>query len=160
MDDHLHQLLQTMKISSSLLARELIKLSSPGICRGCEIRTSLRILRHLRQPSSLRHASTVSITAVNAERDVPSAFKDLHQALDRLNKDALSYVNISKLQLALRGLESTSPITRIAILGLNNQKSARSLARLLTADALSDEGEWERRLEEYDADDTRAIILR
>lgn len=148
-----------MKATSSL-ARELIKLRSPGICRGCEIRTSLRIIRHLRKPSVFRHASTVSVTAVNAERDVPRAFKELHQALDRLKKDALSYVNISKLQLALRGLESTSPVTRIAVLGLNNQKAARSLARLLCADALSDQGEWERRLEEFDADDTRAIILR
>jgi len=148
-----------MKASRSL-ARELIKLTSPGICRGCEIRTSIHILRHLGRPSSFRHASTVSLTAVNAARDVPPALRELHQALDRLKKDALSYVNISKVQLAVRGLESTSPVTRIAVLGLNNQKAARSLARLLIADALSEEGEWERKLEEFGADDTRAIILR
>jgi hypothetical protein len=146
----------------SPLVCELAKLSSPSICPSCEIRTSLRIQRHLQQPSfrNKRFASTVSVTAVNAERDVPHAFRELHQALDRLKKDALSYVNISRLQLALRGLESTSPVTRIAVLGLNNQKSARALARLLIADALSDEGAWERQLEEFGADDRRGIVLR
>jgi len=46
------------------------------------------------------------------------------------------------------------------VLGLNNQKSARSVARLLLADALSDEGAWERQLEEFAVDDRRGIILR
>jgi len=48
----------------------------------------------------------------------------------------------------------------VAVLGLNNQKSARSVARLLLADALSDEGAWERQLEEFAVDDRRGIILR
>lgn len=101
----------------SPLARELVKLSSPGICPACEIRTSLRILRQLNKPwrsTTKRYASTVSVTAVNAQRDVPPKFQKLHRALNELKENALSYVNISKLQLALRGLESTSPVTRIA----------------------------------------------
>ena len=50
-------------------------------------------------------------------------------------------------------------ITR-TVLGLNSQKSARSVARLLLADALSDEDAWERQLEEFAVDDRRGIILR
>lgn len=62
-----------------------------------------------------RHAATLaSRTAINAPLDVPPRLKELHQALDALKSDAASYVNLSRLQLALRGLESEDPVVRVA----------------------------------------------
>lgn len=62
-----------------------------------------------------RNASTLaSRTAINAPLDVPPRLKELHQALDALKSDAASYVNLSRLQLALRGLESEDPVVRVA----------------------------------------------
>ncbi len=46
------------------------------------------------------------------------------------------------------------------VLGLYNQRSARRLARLLLADALSSEGAWEEELETVGQDDNRGLVLR
>ncbi|KAL8922305.1 MAG: hypothetical protein Q9208_005275 [Pyrenodesmia sp. 3 TL-2023] len=62
-----------------------------------------------------RAASTItSVTAVNAKTAVPHAFRELHDALNVLQREAAVYTNLSQLQLALRGLESENGVTRIA----------------------------------------------
>ena len=62
-----------------------------------------------------RNASTTaSITAVNARRDIPPRFRNLHESLKHLETEAAVYINSSQLRLALRGLESENAVTRIA----------------------------------------------
>lgn len=108
-----------------------------------------------------RNASThASSTAINAPKDIPPGLAELHGALEVLKKDAATYTNISRLGLALRSLESRKPTIRIALLGLRSTAEARKLARLLLADVLGDEGEWERRLQSIDEGDQRGLLLR
>ncbi|KAF2220594.1 hypothetical protein BDZ85DRAFT_266842 [Elsinoe ampelina] len=93
---------------------------------------------------------------------IPPANEPLHTSLQELNNLAPDLVNQSRLQLALRGLESTSPTIRIAIVGLGHAgaRKARRLARLLVADPLGNETESERLLVEADSRDERAVLLR
>src|SRR5690349_3916057 len=89
-------------------------------------------------PGRTRHASTlVSSTAVNATKQIPEAYRNLHEALGDVKKKASAHVNLSRLQLALQGIESESPTTRVAVLGINAQTTARRVVRLLLADALN-----------------------
>ena len=98
---------------------------SPFICPVCRYRKALSVKAHTlrvrqspsrpRELSKPRTASTTaSVTAVNAKREIPSAFQDLHTSLKALETEAGVYVNTSQLQLALRGVESENPVTRIA----------------------------------------------
>ena len=96
---------------------------SPFICPSCAFSRSL-ITNKLTVPSrrlpqlrrhSRRHASTVtSATAINAPVNVPIAFKDLYESLQKLKNDAAVYTNLSRLQLALRGLEGRNAVVRVA----------------------------------------------
>ncbi|TKX26779.1 hypothetical protein C1H76_0933 [Elsinoe australis] len=119
--------------------------------------------------SSLRHASPASVSFSQTPspfpiqtHSIPSANEPLHDALSELNNIAPDLVNQSRLQLALRGLESTSPTIRIAILGEGSKglRKARRLARLLIADPLDHERAWERQLKDEKDGDNRAILLR
>jgi hypothetical protein len=56
----------------------------------------------------------VSPTAINARPNIPEKNKQLYNALSELSGKAESYVNISRLQLALRGLASADAVTRVA----------------------------------------------
>ncbi|KAF2163441.1 hypothetical protein M409DRAFT_57349 [Zasmidium cellare ATCC 36951] len=110
-----------------------------------------------------RYASNgalASSTAVNAPSTVPFELRDLHQHLQLLQDKASVYVDLSRLQLALRSLESEDPIIRIAFLGLgsNGVQSARRLARLLLSDELGEEAAWEQEL--LDPRDGRSVLLR
>ncbi|KAF2816301.1 uncharacterized protein BDZ99DRAFT_133273 [Mytilinidion resinicola] len=119
-------------------------------------------LHAFRAPAHLRHASSLaSTTAINAPLDVPPRFQELHQALDGLGKAAAAanYVNISRLQLALRGLEGGDAVVRVAVLGIGGQKHARKMARLLLADPLGGEGAWEKRVERAEFEG-RGLLLR
>lgn len=78
---------------------------------------------------------------------------DLEQALQELRKSAANYVNLSRLQLALLGLRQAAgeESIRVAVLGVNGGgaapgEAAREVLRLLLADPLKGEEEWERRL--------------
>lgn len=81
---------------------------------------------------------------------------ELVETLLELQKTAPGYVNLSRLQLALQGLRQApgEESIRVAILGLVNGtdsgKTAKDLLRVLLADALASEVEWERQLEEHD----------
>lgn len=169
------------KTASGRLFKDIQSLASPNICRSCEIKVSRRITAYLRF-NQLRTATTfASGTAINAPSTVPPAFQQLHQALEKLKRTAPNYVNFSRLQLAIRGLESATPVTRVAsmsdivlgnlgdliadrksitVLGVQNQRSARRLARLLLSDTLSDEAAWEKRFEQSGDTDGRALLIR
>lgn len=54
------------------------------------------------------------VTVVNAVKHIPQAALELYEALDNLRRDAEVYTSLSQLQLAMRGLESEHPVTRIA----------------------------------------------
>lgn len=70
-----------------------------------------------------------------------------------LRKHAANYVNLSRLQLALLGLRQPAgeESVRVAVLGVNNGhagpgEAAKEVLRLLLADPLKEEEEWERKL--------------
>ncbi|KAK5119855.1 hypothetical protein LTR85_007181 [Meristemomyces frigidus] len=102
-----------------------------------------------------------SVTAINAPTTVPAAYRDLHQKVLALQERASGYVDLSRLQLAARSLESDSPVVRVALLGLgsNGALAARKLARVMLSDALSDEEAWEQELLQTSRDG-RSLLLR
>ena len=107
-----------------------------------------RTSRWIQQKS---HATTLaSNTAINAPKNVPAAYRELYRSLHVLNDHASDAVDQSRLQLALRGLESAHPTIRIGILGLGREgeKAAKKLARVLLADPLGDRQLWEDKLVE------------
>jgi len=59
-------------------------------------------------------SAKVSPTAINVRPNVPPQNKELYDALSELSKVAESYVNISRLQLALRGVAAHEPVLRLA----------------------------------------------
>ncbi|KAK1657919.1 hypothetical protein BDP55DRAFT_698700 [Colletotrichum godetiae] len=82
---------------------------------------------------------------------------ELIDTLLELQKHAVNHVNLSRLQLALQGLrqEPGQESIRVAILslatgGTEQGKAAKDLLRLLLADPLGDEAEWERELAQHD----------
>ncbi|KAF2626300.1 hypothetical protein BU25DRAFT_370005 [Macroventuria anomochaeta] len=109
----------------------------------------------------VRSASThVSPTAINLRPNIPPRNKELYNALSALSGAAETYVNISRLQLALSGLAAQDAVTRVAVLGLNSQVSAQRLARLLLADPLGNEEGWEKELEKAGDGNERAVLLK
>ncbi|EXJ93655.1 hypothetical protein A1O1_02047 [Capronia coronata CBS 617.96] len=139
-------------------------LDSLFYCPSCTTwRTTKRLSSTLRRamPSNHRDASTLSSnTAVNATRNVPPRYQALYEALAEVRKKASAQVNLSRLQLAIQGLESETPTTRIAVLGLNVQDTARRLVRLLLADALGDEDGWEKELLQSSEDFGQGLVIR
>lgn len=72
-------------------------------------------LRQTRPGVSWQNASSLSSsTAVNATRIVPARYKELYEALQAVKKNAAAYVDLSRLDLALQGLENERFVTRIA----------------------------------------------
>ena len=72
-------------------------------------------------PSSWkRRASSMiaPVTSVNARKSVPKTLQELHGRLRDLEKKAGSFVDLSLLKLAARGLESENPVVRIAGMSL------------------------------------------
>lgn len=134
--------------------------------------------------SRRRYSSTVSTTAINAKKPIPAAFQELHASLRDLEEEASIYISPSQLQLALRGLESENAVTRVAgtmasyqrdaswapnvcvvlitviVLGVGGQRGARRLARVLLADPLRPEAEWEKQLVDGDEADGKGLLLR
>jgi hypothetical protein len=102
-----------------------------------------------------------SRSAVNAPITVAPELRELHQQLSLLEDKASSYVDLSRLKLALRSLESENPVVRVAFLGLGEKgyQAARKLVRVLCADALGEETEWERKLLQV-GQDSGSLLLR
>lgn len=51
---------------------------------------------------------------IHSGRQVPPRVRELYDALSQVNNVATEQVNLSRLQLALRGLESEVPLIRVA----------------------------------------------
>ncbi|KAJ0166415.1 hypothetical protein CTA2_7436 [Colletotrichum tanaceti] len=89
---------------------------------------------------------------------------ELIDTLLDLQKHAVNHVNLSRLQLALQGLRQDpgQEAVRVAILALANVaepgKAAKDLLRLILADPLGDEAEWERELAQHDP--THPLVVR
>ncbi|KAF9891243.1 hypothetical protein FE257_004807 [Aspergillus nanangensis] len=137
-------------------------------CPSCAIWRRTLTTRHSSissegyRPSSAwtpnRPITTSSV--VHGSRHVPSRLRELYEALSKVQDVATEQVNLSRLQLALRGLESETPLIRVAVLGLNDATAARKLVRLLLADPLTSRGDWEDALDAYDADTSRGLLIR
>lgn len=91
---------------------------------------------------------------------MPDRFRELYEALDEVKNTAPEQLSLSRLQLALRGLESETPLIRIAVLGLNDATAARKLVRLLLADPLNPKEDWEDILDPYNEDTSRGLLIR
>jgi hypothetical protein len=108
-----------------------------------------------------RYASTLaSSTAINATKSVPPKLQNLHEALNELRKKAPGLVNLSRLQLAIQGLESEHPTIRVALLGLSVPATARRLARLFLVDASKPQTDWERKLLTEDPEQSPGLVIR
>lgn len=145
--------------------------SRPSSLLKTQIESAFYTRSHSRRiaSTSRQHASLASFSSSQTPstfpiqtHGIPLANEPLHAALSELNNLTPDLVDQSRLQLALRGLESTSPTVRIAILGAgeNSLGKAKRLARLLIADPLDQEKAWERQLKGNEDGDNRAILLR
>lgn len=76
--------------------------------------TLRRTARLLGLPLSGAFRSFTTSSAITAGKTVPPRFKELYDALSGIQGAAIEQVSISRLQLALRGLESDAPLIRIA----------------------------------------------
>ncbi|RFU31518.1 hypothetical protein B7463_g4842, partial [Scytalidium lignicola] len=137
--------------------------SDAQICLFCSLskgtRAPTRSRRKQLQPQlKPRMQSTLTTSSqddIKGKITPVDARNKLRAALIDLQKHAGSYVNISRLQLALRGLDQTpgQETIRVAILGLsdggNALQKAKSLLRLLLADPLSNAQEWEQALADH-----------
>ncbi|KAL2067608.1 hypothetical protein VTL71DRAFT_2033 [Oculimacula yallundae] len=98
------------------------------------------------------HARLLSTSTIDSSSVLASHNPrvELRDALLDIQKHAAGYVSVSRLQLALRGLEQPAgdETIRIAILGIANGgvslRKSKELLRLLLADPLKPEEEWER----------------
>ncbi|KAE8374220.1 hypothetical protein BDV26DRAFT_300355 [Aspergillus bertholletiae] len=137
-------------------------------CPSCATRRRTLSTRRNGVVSSRPEASRLSFfssrpittSSVIHARHVPPRLRELYEALNRIQGVATEQVNISRLQLALRGLESEAPIIRVAVLGLNDATAARKLVRLLLADPLNTRESWEDVLDAYDSDPTQGLLIR
>ena len=108
-----------------------------SICPSCRHQTAFSVSARSLQPQwRLQHqralhprkASTLApVTVVNAVKDIPPAARELHEALEALQREALVYTSLSQLQLALRGLESKNAVTRVACEFLREHRNALSM---------------------------------
>lgn len=123
------------------------------MCLFCSL-APRSIPRPTRRKSLLtrRNQSTATATATRPSE----ARKELEAALKELQTRASNYVNLSRVQLALNALrqEAGDETVRVAILGLANGveagRTAKEVLRLLLADPLLPEQEWEKDLAEHD----------
>ncbi|PGH36645.1 hypothetical protein GX50_00507 [[Emmonsia] crescens] len=116
-------------------------------------------LRRTRSASTFASPSTAAHT-VNFTRNVPERFQGLYSALNGVHDTAANHVNSSRLQLALRGLETTRPVIRVAFLDLDNTATTARLVRLLLADPLSPKQQWENYLETHRMDTSRGLLIK
>ncbi|KAH6611381.1 hypothetical protein Trco_001401 [Trichoderma cornu-damae] len=133
-----------------------------SVCPFCSLSPAPRATKARPRPSlkSQRWQST-SATAVRAS---PDARSELERTLLEMQNKIPGLVSLSRLQLALQGLRQApgQEAIRVAILGFANGSESRDAARkvlkALILDPLVDEQEWERRLDEHDAN--RPLVIR
>lgn len=113
---------------------------------------SLETRRRSQQPTAAFATAAATTPTDHTARN------DLQEALEGLQKHAANYVNLSRLQLALNALgqDAGEETVRVAILGLaggggaESGRAAKHVLRLLVADPLSPEQEWEQELLAHD----------
>ena len=134
----------------------------PGPSRTSSVR-SLQYWSRSRQQFNVASASDSDKGSSNYASNPRSKLRD---ALADLQKHAGSYVNLSRLQLALRGLDQPpgQETIRIAVLGWGKARGetlqrVKHLLRLLLADPLNAESEWERVLSIGDSD-SKPLLLK
>lgn len=129
---------------------------SSTVCLFCSLaaRPSSSAPRRTRRKS----LATRRNQSATASSQPPNPRKELHDALQDLQKHATNYVNLSRVQLALNALrqDAGEETVRVAILGLTkgepeSAQTAKEVLRLLLADPLSPEQEWEKDLMSHDA---------
>ncbi|OTA91964.1 hypothetical protein M434DRAFT_396790 [Hypoxylon sp. CO27-5] len=97
-----------------------------------------------------------STASTSSDRIVANPRKELEDVLLELEKHAANYVNLSRLQLALNGLRQKpgDESIRVAVLGLTNgsesSQTAKQVLKLLLADPLKGEEEWEKEVDKHD----------
>ncbi|OTA98420.1 hypothetical protein M426DRAFT_325992 [Hypoxylon sp. CI-4A] len=100
----------------------------------------------------------------NVDHAVTNPRKELESVLLDLQKHAANYVNLSRLQLALNGLRQQpgNEAIRVAVLGLTNgsesSQTAKQVLKLLLADPLKGEEEWEKEVDGHDI--SQPMIIR
>jgi hypothetical protein len=114
-----------LRNAPSVLSRPL-NVNSFSHCPSCAIWRRALSTRNIDKTNTLRRTARPhnTITAsgpreftsssVITAKSVPPRFKELHAALEGVKDAALEQVNLSRLQLALRGLESETPLVRVA----------------------------------------------
>ncbi|KAF2403114.1 hypothetical protein EJ06DRAFT_573477 [Trichodelitschia bisporula] len=115
-----------------------------------------------RHPTSRTYTTpTPTSTIGHPSTSIPAHLEPLYTALEHLSQAAASYTPLPALGLALRALETATPTTRIALLGFGpgGREAAAQVARLLTADPLSEEGDWEDWVEDAGRGG-RAVVIR
>ncbi|KAK9777833.1 hypothetical protein AB5N19_04544 [Seiridium cardinale] len=150
-----------LPLTASAARRGLLSQASIGdrqaVCLFCSISASSRQppsrRTRRRAPQSRRLQSTSVPIPATSELD---ARKELEDLLVQLQKHAANYVNLSRVQLAINGLRQQpgTESIRVAILGLTNGtvsgQTAKKVLKLLLADPLKDEEEWEREVDKHD----------
>ena len=154
---------QTSKSSPCLICRYSSASPARQQSRRAPVQAQTKALREQRRCASTETASSTAIeteslasdTAVSESKPLTlaQAVSELRTALLDLQRDAGSYTNISRLQLALRSIEAHDgqqlghETIRVAIVALSGQgysgQKARELVRLLLADPLKEEEDWE-----------------
>ncbi|KAG9812260.1 hypothetical protein KCU63_g20573, partial [Aureobasidium melanogenum] len=152
----------TWRSASSIARKQPSAVASTRLVHNPSLARAHANSPYTSQRAQTRHATNLaSRTAINPPSNVPAENQQLYASLDRLKDIASDYVNQSRLQLALRGLETSRPTVRIGLLGLgrDGDVAARKLARVLLADALGDEGQWETMLKQP-SQDGKPLLLR
>ncbi|SPO00735.1 uncharacterized protein DNG_03483 [Cephalotrichum gorgonifer] len=139
--------------------RHILNPRSP--CLLCSTARSSGLATPLPSPLARRATRAAYSTAATLTEPAPATPSsppidprtELEQALLELNSHAANYVNLSRLQLALLGLRQPAgeETIRVAVLGVNGAQggagdTAREVLRLMLADPLREEEEWERQL--------------
>ncbi|KAL2372660.1 hypothetical protein BDBG_01245 [Blastomyces gilchristii SLH14081] len=159
------------KLHSSLSKQAIPLTEAVFFCPSCSIwRYSLPSLTTRRRnrtfnPRRSRFTSTFAAQyraahTVNITRNIPERFQGLYSALNGVHDTAANHVNSSRLQLALRGLETTRPVIRLAVLALDDTTTTARLVRLLLADPLSPKQAWEDYLEKHRMDGSRSLLIK
>lgn len=133
-------------------------------CSICRLSTTSK-RKPLPKSSRTQCVRKYSDSVANASytsRNIPKTTtvdSELHNSLSELQKQAGSYLDISRLQLALRGIEQGAgkEVIRIAVLGSPRADVVKELLRVILADPLAAEQQWEEILM---ADTRQAILLR
>ncbi|EFR01009.1 hypothetical protein MGYG_04011 [Nannizzia gypsea CBS 118893] len=150
------------KYHVSLLQRTPILATRLFFCPSCS-----QIRRFSSRPTSAprsittRSASTFpGSSIISATKNIPERFQELYKALEELKNTSGNYVDLSRLQLAQRGIETENPLIRIAVFGVGDTQTSARLVRLLLADPLGPKEAWEDQLGSRTSNESGSFLIR